>query len=59
MLSNSYIMDCPLVRGLSYIHVGNCGITISYHLQYISVDVAHHEIFRAKCSSKGGINTLL
>ena len=57
-------MNCPHVRGdnpralasgLSYIQVAKHGITIVYHLLYISVDLAHHEIFRAKVS-KGGIN---
>ena len=60
-LCNSYTMDCPPVRGdnpralasgLSYVQVDKHGITI--YTTYISVDLAHHEIFRAK-SGKGGI----
>ena len=54
-------MGCPpvcgdnpraLASGLSYIQVDKHGITIIYHL--LSVDLAHHEIFRAKVG-KGGI----
>ena len=60
-LCNSYTMCCPPVRGdnlralasgLSYVQVDKHGITILY--TYISVDLAHHEIFRAKVG-KGGI----
>ena len=60
-------MVCPPVRGdnpralasgLSYVQVDKHGITILYHLHqcttYISVDLAHHEIFRAEVG-KGGI----
>ena len=59
-------MGCPPVRGdnprasasgLSYGRVEKHGITILYHLfytTYISVDLARHEIFRAKVG-KGGI----
>ena len=56
-------MGCPPVRGynpralasgLSYVQVNKHGITILY--TYISVDLAHHEIFRAKVG-KGGINS--
>ena len=62
MLSNSYTMGCPPVRGdnpralssgLSYVQVDKHGITILNHLH--NVDLAHHKIFRAKVS-KGGIN---
>ena len=41
-----------LASGLSYVQVDKNGITILYHL--LSVDLAHHEIFRAK-AGKGGI----
>ena len=41
-----------LASGLSYVQVDKHGITILYH--YISVDLAHHEIVRAKVG-KGGI----
>ena len=60
-LSNSYTMGCPRVRidnplalasGLSYVHVDKHGITI--YTTYISVDLAHHEIIRAKVG-KGSI----
>ena len=56
-------MGCPSVRGdnpralasgLSYVEVDKHYITILYHLIYISVDLAHHELFRAKFG-KGGI----
>ena len=59
MLSNSYTMGCPPVRGdnsralasgLSYVQVDKHGITILY-----SVDLEHHEIFRGEVG-KGGIN---
>ena len=55
-------MGCPPVRGdnprvlasgSSYIQVGKHGITILHHLR-VSVDLAHHKIFRAKVG-KGGI----
>ena len=58
-------MVCPPVRGdnpralasgLSYFQVGKHGITI--YTTYISVDLAHHEIFPAKVG-KGGINSTL
>ena len=62
--SNSYTMGCPPVRGdnpralasgLSYAQVDKHGITILYHIhQQISVNLAYHEIFRAKVG-KGGI----
>ena len=62
-ICNSYTMGCPppvrgdnqraLARGFSYVQVDKHGITILYH--HISVDLAHHEIFRAKVC-KGGIN---
>ena len=57
-------MGCPPVRGdnpralasgLSYVQVDKHGITI--YTTYISVDLAHHEIFHAKVG-KGGINML-
>ena len=53
-ISNSYTMGCPHVRGdnprslasrLSYVQVDKHGITNLYH--YISVHLAHHEIFHA------------
>ena len=60
-ISNSYAMGCPpvhvhvrvdnpraLVSGLSYVQVDKHGITILYKCTtYISIDLAHHEIFRA------------
>ena len=61
-LSNSYTMGCPPVRGdnpralasgLSYVQVAKHGI--SFYTTNISVDLAHHEIFRAKVCN-GGIN---
>ena len=54
-------MGCPPVRGdnpralasgLSYVQVDKQGITI--YTTYINVDLAHHEILRAKVG-KGGI----
>ena len=54
-------MGCPpvsgdnpqaLASGLSYVLVDKHGITI--YTTFISVDLAHHEIFRAK-SGNGGI----
>ena len=60
-ISNSYAMGCLPVRGdnpralasgLSYVQVDKHGITIL--ITYISVDLAHDEIFRAKVG-KGGI----
>ena len=54
-LSNSYTMGCPPVRGdnpralasgLSYVQVAKHGI--SFYTTNISVDLAHHEIVRAK-----------
>ena len=60
IICNSYTMACLPVRGdnpralasvLSYVQVDKHGITILYHI----VDLAHHEIFRAKVG-KGGIN---
>ena len=44
-------MGCPPVRGLSYVQVAKHGINI--FTTYISVDLAHHDIFRAK-NGKGG-----
>ena len=41
-----------LASGLSYVQVDKHGITI--YTTYISVDIAHHEIFNAKVG-KGGI----
>ena len=58
MLRNSYTMGSPPVRvdnpralasGLSYVQVDKHGITI--------VDLAHHEVFRAKVG-KGGITSV-
>ena len=55
LTSNSYTMACPpvcgdntraLTSGLSYVQVDKHGITI--YTTYISLDLAHHEIFRAK-----------
>ena len=60
----SFTMGCPPVRGdnpqalasgLSYVQVDKHGITI--YTTYISVDLAHHEIFHAK-DGKGGIKGL-
>ena len=57
-------MGCPPVRGdnpralasgLSYVHVDKHGITI--YATYISVDLAHHELFHAKVG-KGGKSSL-
>ena len=54
-ISNSYTMGCPPVRGdnpralasgLSCVKVDKHGITI--YTTYINVDIAHHDIFRAK-----------
>ena len=42
-----------LASGLSHVQVDKHGITIL--ITYISVDLAHHDIFRAKIG-KGGIN---
>ena len=44
-----------LASGLSYVQVDKHGITI--YTSYISVDLAHHEIFRAKVG-KGGIKCI-
>ena len=53
-------MDCPPVRGdnlralasgLSYVQVDKHGIII--YTTYIIVDLAHHEIFRAKAGKHG------
>ena len=61
-----YTMGCPHVRGenpralasgLSYVHMGKHGIWIGGYYTgttYISVDLAHHEIFPAK-AGKGCI----
>ena len=58
----SNTMGCPPVRvdnpralasGLSYVQVDKYGIF--FYTTYSSVDLAHHEIFRAK-AGKGGIN---
>ena len=60
-LCNSYTMGCSPVRGdnprslasvLSYVQVDKLGITI--YTTYISVELAHHELFHAKVG-KGGI----
>ena len=47
-------MGRPPVRGLSYLQVDKHGITI-IHTTYISVDLAHQKIVRAKVGM-GGIN---
>ena len=61
MICNSYTIGCPSVRGdnpralasgLSYVQVDKHGINTTY----ISVELAHHEIFRAKVG-KGGIKS--
>ena len=53
-------MGCPSVRGdnpqalvsgLSYVQVDKYGITI--YTTFFSVDLAHHEIFRAKVGNNG------
>ena len=58
-------MCCPPVRGdnpralasgLSYVQADKHGITI--YSTYISVDLAHHEIFHAKVGN-GGINSCI
>ena len=36
-----------LVSGLSYVQADKHGITILYLVTYISVDLAHHKLFRA------------
>ena len=60
---NSYTMGCPPVRGgnpralasgLSNVQVDKHGIT--FYTTYISVDLAHREIFRAKVG-KGSISS--
>ena len=64
MIRNSYTMGCPPVRGdnpralasgLSYVQVDNPWYNFFY-ITYISVDLAHQVIFRAKVG-KGGIKT--
>ena len=58
---NYYTMGCPPVRGdnpralasgLSYVQVDKHGINIFYTI-YISLDLAHHKIFRAKVGKDG------
>ena len=49
-------MGCPPVCGLSYIQVAKHGINI--FTTYISVDLAYHDIVRAK-NGKGGIRRLI
>ena len=58
---NSNTIGCPpvcgdnpraLASGLSYVQVDKHGITV--YTTYISVDLAHHEIFRAKVG-KGAV----
>ena len=53
-------MDCPPVRGdnpralasgLSFVQVGKRGISI--YTIFISIDLAHHEIFRSKVGNVG------
>ena len=58
MLFNSYTMGCPpvcgdnpraLASGLSYVQVDKwTNMVYLFYTIYISVDIAHHEIFRAK-----------
>ena len=66
MLSNSFTMGCPSLRGdnpralnlasgLSYVQVDKHGIL--FHTTYISVDIVHHEMFHAKVG-KGCISLL-
>ena len=65
---NGYTMGCPPVRGdnpralasgLFYVQVDKHGITILYHQHPCShVDLAYHEIFRAKVG-KGGIKMVI
>ena len=59
-------MGCPSVRaddpralasGLSYEHVDKHCVTI--YTTYVSVDLAHHEIFRAKVGNGGVIRVNL
>ena len=54
-ICNSYTMGCPpvpgdnpraLASGLSYVQVDKHGII--FYTTYISVDLAHHDISRAK-----------
>ena len=61
-ISNSYTMGClpvrgdnprALVSGLSYVQVDKHSINI--YTTYISVDLAHNEIYHAKVG-KGGID---
>ena len=56
VIGNSYKMGCPpvcgdnpraLISGLSYVQMDKHSITILYHLHQ-SVELVHHEIFRAK-----------
>ena len=56
-LCNGYTMGCPPVRGenpralasgLSYVHMDYDGLAILYQLYHTSVDLTHHEIFRAR-----------
>ena len=63
--SNYYIVVCPPVRGdnpraltsgLSPVHGDNHGIT--FYTTYISVGLAHYEIFRAN-SGMGDMNLIL
>ena len=58
-------MGCPPVRGdnpralasgLSYVQVDKHGVT--FYATYISVNLAHREIFRAKVG-QGGINKFI
>ena len=62
MLCNSYTMGCSPVRGdnpralasgLSYVQVDKHGNY--FYTTYIRIDLAHHDIFRAKVG-KCGIN---
>ena len=69
LLCNSYTMACPpvrrgdnpraLVSGLSYVQVDKHGITTNvFYTTYISVDLVHHVIFRAKVGM-GGITWII
>ena len=54
LISNSYTMGCPPVRGDNPRALAT-NMVLLFYTTYISVDLAHHEIFRAKVG-KGGVN---
>ena len=58
MLCNSYTMGCPPVRGelVDYLTYRWTNMVSLFYTTYISVDLAHREIFRAKVG-KGGIKS--